>query len=533
MTPPKARAADWTVKGEWGGRWGGTSDEGRRRAHRAGGAKQTLHAEWTKFRTVRGWVIGLVIAAGAMVALGLTPGYGSCNVAACNPPAGPGGELVSDSYYLVRQPLPGDGSLTVRVTALTGQIPTFSGGPGMRPGLAPWAKAGVIITAGTRPGAAYAAMLVTGRHGVRMQWNYTQDTAGLPGPVSATSPRWLRLTRSGDTVTGYDSADGSHWIQVGRVRLAGLARTAQAGLFATSPQYNTTQDLGLGVAGGPSQATGHFDHVRLAAGRPAAGWTGAMIGGPGGGVAGPTVGFRQSGGTFTVTGTGDIAPSEPGPAGIGTTVAQPLIGTFAALIAMVVVGVMFSTAEYRRGLIRSTLTATPRRGQVLAAKAVVLGTVTFVAGLIAAAVVATLGVRVLRGSGVYVWPLTAATELRVIAGTAALLAVAAVLGLAIGTMLRRSAAAVATAIVVVVLPYLLAVVIPVLPAAATGWLLRVTPAAAFALQQTVPQYAQVDNVYSPVFGYYPLPPWAGFAVLCAWAAIALAMATFLLNRRDA
>ena len=495
-------------------------------------SRYALHAEWTKFRTVRGWVTGLVVAAAAMAALGLSPGMqGSCNVAGCNPPLGPGGELVSDSYYFVHQPLSGAGRITVRVTALTGQIPWASGGPGMRPGLVPWAKSGVIITASTRLGAAYAAMLVTARHGVRMQWNYTQDAAGLPGAVSAASPRWLRLTRSGDTITGFDSANGTRWTRVGRVRLAGLPAVVQAGLFTTSPQYSATQ--GLGVSGGPSQATGHFDHVQLESASPVAGWAGAMIGGAGGGVAGPAVGFRQLRGTFTVTGTGDIAPAEPGPAGLGTTVAQTLIGTFAALIAMVVVGVMFSTAEYRRGLISTTLAASPRRGQVLAAKAVVIATVTFVAGLIAAAAVVTLGVRALRDSGVYVWPVSAATGLRVIAGTAALLAVAAVLGLAIGTVARRSAVAVAAAIVVVVLPYLLAVALPVLPAGATGWLLRLTPAAAFAVQQTVPQYAQVDNVYTPVFGYYPLPPWAGFAVLCAWAALALALAAILLNRRDA
>jgi ABC-type transport system involved in multi-copper enzyme maturation permease subunit len=491
-----------------------------------------LRAEWTKFRTVRGWVIGLIAGVVAMAALGLGPSMrGSCDVAGCNPPTGPGGELVSDSYYFVHQALPGTGSLTVRVTALTGQLPSGGNGPGMRPGLAPWAKAGVIITASTRQGAAYAAMLVTGHHGVRMQWNYTQDTAGLPGAVSAASPRWLRLARSGDTVTGYDSADGTHWTQVGRVRLAGLPAVVQAGLFATSPQYNATH--GLGVYGGLSQATGHFGHVRLEPASAAAGWTGAMIGGSGGGAPGPAVGFRQSGGTFTVTGTGDIAPAEPGPAGLGTTMAQTLIGTFAALIAMVVVGVMFSTAEYRRGLIGITLAATPRRGRVLAAKAAVLAAVTFLAGLIAAAVVVLLGVRVLRDNGVYVWPASVATEVRVIAGTAALLAVAAVLGLAFGIMLRRSAAAVAAAIVVIVLPYLLAVAIPVLPAAATGWLLRLTPAAAFAVQQSVPQYPQVDNIYTPVFGYYPLPPWAGFAVLCTWAALALAVATVLLRRRDA
>ena len=68
--------------------------------------------------------------------------------------------------------------------------------------------------------------------------------------------------------------------------------------------------------------------------------------------------------------------------GIGVTIAQTLIGAFAGLIVIVVVGAMFMTAEYRRGLIRVTLAATPRRGRVLAAKAVVIGAVTFAAGLV-------------------------------------------------------------------------------------------------------------------------------------------------------
>ena len=70
-------------------------------------------------------------------------------------------------------------------------------------------------------------------------------------------------------------------------------------------------------------------------------------------------------------------------------------------------------------------------------------------------------------------------------GTAALLAVAAVLGLAVGTLLRRSAGAVTAVIAGIVLPYLLATVPGILPAGAEQWLLRVTPAAAFAVQQTI------------------------------------------------
>jgi hypothetical protein len=86
---------------------------------------------------------------------------------------------------------------------------------------------------------------------------------------------------------------------------------------------------------------------------------------------------------------------------------------------------------------------------------------------------------------------------------------------------------------VIVLPYLLAVPIPVLPLGVADWLMRVTPAAAFAVQQTVIQYPQVSNVYAPAYGYFPVEPWAGFCVLCAWALAALAVAALALRARDA
>ena len=103
---------------------------------------------------------------------------------------------------------------------------------------------------------------------------------------------------------------------------------------------------------------------------------------------------------------------------------------------------------------------------------------------------------------------------------------------ALGTVLRDSAGAVTAVVAGLVLPYLLAVALPVLPAAAADWLLRVTPAAGFAIQGTSVQYPQVSATYLPFFGYYPLAPWAGFAVLCAWTAAALALAAFLLRHRD-
>ena len=116
-----------------------------------------------------------------------------------------------------------------------------------------------------------------------------------------------------------------------------------------------------------------------------------------------------------------------------------------------------------------------------------------------------------------------------VVGTAALIAVAAILALAAGAALRRSAGAITAAVVLLVLPLILATVLPQTPA---QWLLRLTPAAAFGLQQGNPHYAQVNSACLPYNGCYPLAPWAGFAVLCAWAALALGGAMFLLRRRD-
>ena len=496
------------------------------------GFPQLLRAEWTKFRTVRGWVAGTWVAALVMVLLGLVAASGfhsSCGD--CSVPEGPDGEAVWDMFYFAHQPLDGDGSIAVRVSSLTGLITYPPDHPhDIVPGVMPWAKAGLILKESTKQGSAYAAVMVTGSHGVRMQYNYIHDTAGSPGGVSAASPRWLRLTRSGDSLTGYESADGTHWTRIGTAYLAGLPATVQVGLFVTSPFYMVVSP---GIAGGTNsrltQATAVFDQVSLQGEGTGGGWTGDNVGIRPGGPALTQRGFEESGGRFTVSGTGDIAPRVDG----GKRIEDALHGTFAGLIVVIVIGSMFITAEYRRGMIRTTLATSPRRGRVLAAKAIVIGSVTFVAGLAAAAVAVPLGDWILRANGNYIFPVTSLTELRVIAGTAALLAVVAVLALAVGTMLRHGAEAVTALIVMIVVPYVLAIAAP-LPDTVSEWLLRLTPAAGFAIQQSLPRYPQINDVLlTPLRDFYPLEPWAGFAVLCAYTAMALGLATFLLRRRDA
>ena len=171
---------------------------------------------------MRGWLIGLVFAALMVVVFTFlqahgkhdgyctTPNPNSCVVGHPFVPTGPGDEAVADTYEFVAKRLTGDGTLTARITSFTGRV---WAGPAnqapspanTRPGLASWAKAGLLVTAGTRQGSAYAAVMATGAHGVHFQYDYSHDQPGLPGQVSRAAPRWLRLARTGHTITGYDS----------------------------------------------------------------------------------------------------------------------------------------------------------------------------------------------------------------------------------------------------------------------------------------------------------------------------------------
>ncbi len=171
---------------------------------------QLLRAEWIKFRSNRALLITMMVAALLIVVPGLlytAASHTSCPGPAgvCPPaPVGPGDEAVNDRFCFMHQPLVGDGSITVRVTSLASLItyPTSSNGGQMVPGVVPWAKAGVIIKDTTAQGSAYAAMIVTGSRGVRMQYNFTEDIASRPDSLSGEFPRWLRLTRSGTTLRG-------------------------------------------------------------------------------------------------------------------------------------------------------------------------------------------------------------------------------------------------------------------------------------------------------------------------------------------
>ncbi|MFE4657033.1 hypothetical protein ACFRFJ_10125 [Streptomyces hydrogenans] len=485
---------------------------------------ERLRGEWTRFRRP-GRLIAIGAAALAVVLLGLL--YASGNRASCDgtcPPAPTArdGSRVNDQFALYHRDLGENGSITVRMTSMTGTI-TYPppGHDRIVPGLVPWAKAGIIIKDGLSQGSPYAALMLTGSHGVRMQYDYRHDIAGSAGGVSAASPRWLRLTRSGDTVTGYESADGTRWTRVGSARLSGLPGAVRVGLFATSPGDLTLRRTGLGGATEQvrfTQAGGVFDRVEVRGGASSAGWRADIVG-----TMNETEwerdhrasGAVEKDGTVTVTGVGDIGPG--GTENGNRPVEGTLGGLSLALLVVLVVAVRFATAG--AGLTRPEL----------AARAAVVGAVTFVTGLLAVGITVPAGAAILKGNGIPVLAVPAPTTVRVVVGTAAALALAAVLAVALGSLLRRARFALPVAVLAIAVPYVVTSV-PLLADGLARWLLRVTPAAGFGTRQTLVPYPQVTAHYAPSAGYFPLPWWAGLAVLCGYVVVLLGWALTRLPR---
>ncbi|MCR3754129.1 DUF1349 domain-containing protein [Lentzea californiensis] len=441
---------------------------------------ELLRREWTAFRRP-GRLIALAVAALSVITVGLLF-------------AGTTSSSVSDTFWFRHQDLGREGAITVRMTSMTGTI-TYPppGHDQIVAGLVPWAKSGIIVKDGLRQGSRYASLAMTGAHGVRFQHDYVHDVAGSASPA----PRWLRLTRSGDTITGSESADGEQWHVVGTAELTGLPETVQVGLFATSPGDLTLRKTGLGGTIEQvrfTQAVGVFDHVTVEGG------AGRWDSGPVGEMNHTdwekfhnASGAVEKDGVVTVSGTGDIGPiGESGARGVE----KALFGLVIALVIVLVVAARYGARE------------TPRR--VLAARTVLIGSATFVTGLLPA--------------GIVVATTSLATYVRVVVGVAAALALCAVLAYGLGVWLRRGWAAILAGLALVAVPYAVTAV-PLLPDSVADWLLRLTPAAGFAVKQTVVEHPQVTAHYAPSAGYFPLPGWAGFAVLCAYTALVLWLAS--------
>ncbi len=198
------------------------------------------------------------------------------------------------------------------------------------------------------------------------------------------------------------------------------------------------------------------------------------------------------------------------------SVSLSLIGVMIAQIAAASLGVLTISAEYTTGMIRSTLTAYPRRVTVLAAKAVVFSVLMFVVGLVACYLAYLIGDAMLTRDVVV--DSEGKDVVKGVVGSATYLSLLGLFSLGIGTMLRHSAGAITTVLGVMLVPTIFGGFIP---GKAGEWIVDYSPMSL--LINMVAPSGEIDS---------PLGPWPGMILMAGYAAAALIGAAALLKARD-
>ena len=218
-------------------------------------------------------------------------------------------------------------------------------------------------------------------------------------------------------------------------------------------------------------------------------------------------------GAIAAAGVGCAAPGCP-----VDTARISLTGVQVGQAVVAILAVLAMGGEYSNGLIRTTLTALPRRWDVLVAKAAVVVVLVAVTGAVAVPATAAVGRFILTDRGML--RLGEDSLPRAMLGSVLYLLLIAVLSLGVAAATRDSATAIG---VVLGLLY----VLPIVAQAVDDpeWqerLLRLAPmSAGLSIQATT------DLVSLPI------GPWPGLGVLAAWAMAAIAIGGGVLLRRDA
>jgi uncharacterized repeat protein (TIGR03806 family) len=136
----------------------------------------------------------------------------------------------ADGFHFAYTPLAGDGQIVAHVTSMQ-----FTD---------PWAKAGVMFRENLSPGSKHAMIVVTAGGFSSFQWRAAENnSSGNTDGPACQIPYWVKLVRSGDTFTGYVSADGENWQRVDSVTIP-MNKTIYVGL-ALSAHNNSALNSAL------------------------------------------------------------------------------------------------------------------------------------------------------------------------------------------------------------------------------------------------------------------------------------------------
>ena len=212
-----------------------------------------------------------------------------------------------------------------------------------------------------------------------------------------------------------------------------------------------------------------------------------------------------------------------GCAGDDDVVVNALRGVYLGQVVAIVFGALAITTEYTTGLIRLTFLAVPRRGRVIAAKAIIVSSTVLLASAPANIIAFVVAQPLLQRGGFEppAYPLMTLSDpaaMRAMAGSALYMTALSLIGVGIGTVLRNSSSAITFLTSLVLLPL------------ATGWMLTgavreavlsILPTAGLEIQRTV------DDPSALALG-----PWGGLGVTAAWAVVSLLAAWWSISRRD-
>ena len=193
-----------------------------------------------------------------------------------------------------------------------------------------------------------------------------------------------------------------------------------------------------------------------------------------------------------------------------------LSGILLAQLAVGALGVLAITSEHGTGMIRATFAAVPQRGTLLLAKALAFTAVTLTVGELASFAAFGIGQLILAGNHAQT-SFGSPGVLRAVIGAGLYLAVLGLLALAVGTLIRHSAGAIAAL-------YGLLLVLPALTEGLPHPLQD-------AINPYLPGYAG-QAIFHTTEDTHLLPPWQGFAVFTLYTATALTAATVAIRHRD-
>ena len=194
-------------------------------------------------------------------------------------------------------------------------------------------------------------------------------------------------------------------------------------------------------------------------------------------------------------------------------------GSVLSQLALLVLGVLVFTGEYQSGMIRASLSVVPRRLLLLWGKLGAFGAVALALSLTSSVAAFVFGELLWQAhhGRTRVW-FGDPQVTRIVVGAGLVLAVTGIFGLAVGAILRNTAAGLSTiAAIFFVLPLLLRIA---LPQSDQGFLRFMPSNAGGALW---------DAALSPT----SLSPWTGFALLCGYTAALVAVAAWRLRHGDA